>query len=223
MPTHRAYFDGCPTSHALDLIGDRWVLLIVRELLLGGKRFTDLLRGLPRISRNVLSVRLDDLEAAGVLQRRTMPPPSAAAVYELTERGLELETVLQAIGRWGVNSPFLPLSDSLGVDTFVLGLRGTFDRTVAGDTNSRYELRVGADSFDIHIAHGTISIRRGAADGPAVALNVDVSAMASVARGDSPLATALSPVEGSAAEKVAEFAALFQPAAARPERCISNI
>jgi DNA-binding HxlR family transcriptional regulator len=215
MPTHSSYFDGCPSSHALDLIGDRWALLVVRELLLGPKRFTDLLRGLPRISRNVLSLRLDSLEAAGVLHRRTLPPPSAAAVYELTERGLELETVLQAIGRWGVRSPLLPVSDTLGVDTFVLGLRGTFDRAVAGAIDARYELRVGEDFFDIRISHGQISIRRGAADGRAIALAVDLSAMASVARGDTPLADALSPLERNAHEKVAEFAALFRPADAR--------
>ena len=166
MPTHSSYFDGCPTSHALDLIGDRWTLLVVRELLLGPKRFTDLLRGLPRISRNVLSLRLDSLEAAGVLHRRTLPPPSAAAVYGLTERGLELETVLQAIGRWGVKSPSLPASDTLGVDTFVLGLRGTFDGAAAVGIEARYELRIGEDSFDIRISDGTISIRRGEADGP---------------------------------------------------------
>jgi DNA-binding HxlR family transcriptional regulator len=215
MPTHSSYFDGCPTSHALDLIGDRWTLLVVRELLLGPKRFTDLLRGLPRISRNVLSLRLDSLEAAGVLHRRTLPPPSAAAVYGLTERGLELETVLQAIGRWGVKSPSLPASDTLGVDTFVLGLRGTFDGAAAVGIEARYELRIGEDSFDIRISDGTMLIRRGEADGPAVAFDVDVSAMASVARGDSPLDAALSPVDDRAAEKLAQFASLFRAADAR--------
>lgn len=215
MPTHRLYFDGCPSSHALDLIGDRWALLVVRELLLGPKRFTDLLRGLPRISRNVLSQRLDGLEEAGVLRLRTLPPPAPAAVYELTEWGLELETVLQAIGRWGVRSPSLATSDSLGVDTFVLGLRGTFDGAVADGLDARYELRVGDDSFDIRISDGTMAIRRGAADGPAVALDVDVRAMASVARGDTPLVAALSPVDGDAYAEAAAFAALFRLADAR--------
>lgn len=212
MPARGDYFDGCPSAHALDLIGDRWALLVVRELLLGSKRFTDLRRGLPRISRNVLSQRLDDLEAAGVLGRRTLPPPSASAVYELTDRGLELESVLQAIGRWGARSPLLPDSDSLGADTFVLGLRSRFDPLAAEGLDASYELRVKQETFDFQIDDGELTVRRGASDGPTAVLSVDAGAMAAVARGARPLSSALSPAsDGTTRAGVKRFARLFKP------------
>jgi DNA-binding HxlR family transcriptional regulator len=210
MPARGDYFDGCPSAHALDLIGDRWALLVVRELLLGPKRFTDLRRGLPKISRNVLSQRLDDLEAAEVLRRRMLAPPSAAAVYELTERGLELETVLQAIGRWGAASPLLPKSDSVGVDTFVLGLRSLYD-SVAGDgLDARYELQIEQEAFDFRIVDGRLEVQRGASDPPSTRLTVDVGAMAAVARGDQPLTTALLTTDAAGDGEPGRFARLFR-------------
>src|SRR5665809_166028 len=99
MAARRDYFDGCAAAHALDLVGERWALLVVRELVLGPKRFTDLKTGLPNASPNVLSQRLRELEEDGVVRRRKLPPPAAARVYELTEWGLELEPVLSALGR----------------------------------------------------------------------------------------------------------------------------
>src|SRR5829696_7888968 len=99
MAAMRAYCDGCATAHALDLIGERWALLVVRELLLGPKRFTDLRAGLPGVSPNVLAQRLRELESAGVVHRRKLPPPAASRVYELTEWGEELEPVIVRLGR----------------------------------------------------------------------------------------------------------------------------
>src|SRR5215204_4140654 len=90
MATMRTYDDGCAAAHALDLIGERWALLVVRELLLGPKRFTDLRAGLPNASPNVLAQRLRELEAAGIVRRRKLPPPAASRVYELTEWGQDL-------------------------------------------------------------------------------------------------------------------------------------
>src|SRR5215218_8341047 len=107
MAARRDYFDGCGAAHALDLIGERWALLVVRELVLGPKRFTDLRAGLPGISPNVLTQRLEELESGGILRRRKLPPPAAAWVYELTDWGLELERVIMALGRWGARSPSL--------------------------------------------------------------------------------------------------------------------
>jgi DNA-binding HxlR family transcriptional regulator len=215
-------FDGCPTSHALDLIGERWALLVVRELLLGPKRFTDLRRSLPRISRNVLSQRLVDLEAAGVLARRTLPPPSASAVYELTERGLQLEPVMHAIGRWGVESPSLPPSDTISVDTFVLGLRAHYEPPDE-ELSARYELRVGEQAFAFLVDRGRLSVRRGACDdADRVVIDVDPAAMAAISRGDAPLASALSGAAGASAGDVAAFARRFKaaerPGAAQAER-----
>src|ERR671932_1050136 len=105
MATMRSYQDGCAVAHALDFVGERWALLVVRELLLGPKRFTDLRTGLPGVSPNVLAQRLRELEQAGVVRRRRLPPPAASQVYELTEWGVDLEPVLTALGRWGSRSP----------------------------------------------------------------------------------------------------------------------
>ena len=95
----RTYDDACAAAHALDLIGERWALLVVRELLLGPKRFTDLRAGLPGVSPNVLAQRLRELERAGVVRRRKLPPPAASRVYELTDWGKELEPVIVRLGR----------------------------------------------------------------------------------------------------------------------------
>jgi DNA-binding HxlR family transcriptional regulator len=105
MPTTRNYRDACPIARALDVIGERWALLVVRELLLGAQRFSDLRRALPGASTNMLTDRLRELEVHGIVQRRTLPPPAASAVYELTERGCELEPILDALGAWGSGEP----------------------------------------------------------------------------------------------------------------------
>src|SRR5215217_4721087 len=106
MSGKRSYEDGCATAHALDLVGERWALLVVRELLLGPKRFTDLRAGLPGISPNVLTQRLHDLEQFAIVRRRKLPPPFGSWVYELTDWGRQLEPVIIQLGRWGARSPF---------------------------------------------------------------------------------------------------------------------
>lgn len=110
----RRYDDACGTAHGLELIGERWALLVIRELLLGAKRFGDLKRDLPGISANVLTQRLEGLEASGLLRRRKLPPPAAVQVYELTDWGYEAEPVVIELGRWAARSPAhdptLPLS-----------------------------------------------------------------------------------------------------------------
>jgi len=104
MPVRRQYAQGCGTAHALDLVGDRWALLVVRELLQGPKRYTDLAEGLPGIGTNILAARLRDLEAAGVVTKNTLPPPAASRVYELTEYGLALKPVMRELALWGTRS-----------------------------------------------------------------------------------------------------------------------
>lgn len=214
MARRASLYDGCPTSHALDLIGDRWALLVVRELLLGPKRFTDLRRGLPRISPNVLSQRLDDLEAAAVLSRRTLPPPAASSVFELTDRGLELESVLKAVGRWGAGSPLLPASDQIGTDTFVLSLRAHFEPAKAEMGDVAYELQVDDAVFTFEVQGGRLTVRRGPPDRPHPVLAIEPEAMASVARGDLPLRRTLAPVGATLQRDIDAFARLFR----RPRR-----
>src|SRR4051795_12838765 len=105
MPTTRTYGDACPIARALDAVGERWALLVVRELLLGPQRFADLRRALPGASSNLLADRLRELESRGVIARRKLPPPAASQVYELTDWGGELEPIVLALGGWGLRVP----------------------------------------------------------------------------------------------------------------------
>src|SRR5918999_3174711 len=131
MASMRTYDDGCAAAHALDLVGERWALLVVRELLLGPKRFTDLRAGIPKASPNVLAQRLRGLERAGVVRRRKLPPPAASRVYELTDWGLELEPVIVSLGRWGARSPLRPQDAGMSVDSLILSFRAMFDARAA--------------------------------------------------------------------------------------------
>ncbi len=107
------YDQYCPIAHALGLVGERWSLLVVRELLDGPKRYTDLVAGLPKIGTNILAARLKDLEAAGVVEKRRLPPPAASTVYELTPYGHDLRPVIHELARWGVRSLGPPPIDAL--------------------------------------------------------------------------------------------------------------
>lgn len=127
----RSYDDGCATAHALDLIGERWALLIVRELLFGPKRFTDLRTDLRTISPNVLTQRLEALEATGIVRRRKLPPPAASWIYELTEWGSELEDTIITLGRWAARSPFLEQGLPISRAGLLLALRALY--TPRGD------------------------------------------------------------------------------------------
>jgi DNA-binding HxlR family transcriptional regulator len=160
----RSYGDRCGVARALDLVGDRWALLVVRELLLGPKRFTDLRVGLPNIGPDVLSQRLRELEEAGVVRRRTLPPPAGSRVYELTERGQELEPVVLALGRWGSSAPFPEGDARIGVDAFVIALKTLFEP--GADFEASVELRLGADRFHARVADGKLEVARGTADRP---------------------------------------------------------
>ena len=108
MPTKRTYGDRCGIARALDLVGERWALLVVRELLLGSKRFTDLRAGLSHVSPDVFAQRLRELEASGIVRRGKLPPPAGSRIYELTERGRGLEPVVLELGRFGSVAPFPP-------------------------------------------------------------------------------------------------------------------
>src|ERR671910_464876 len=166
MATMRTYCDGCAAAHALDLVGERWALLVVRELLLGPKRFTDLRVGLHQASPNVLAERLRGLEAAGIVRRRRLPPPAASRIYELTDWGEELEPVIISLGRWGARSPAKPDDAPLGIDSLILSLRTMFDPRAAKGIKASYELRLGEDVFRAEIADGLFEISRGAAEQP---------------------------------------------------------
>jgi DNA-binding HxlR family transcriptional regulator len=180
MAGMRTYCDGCAAAHALDLVGERWALLVVRELLLGPKRFTDLRVGLPSVSPNVLAQRLRELEGVGVVQRRKLPPPAASRVYELTEWGRELEPVIVRLGRWGARSPSKPRDAELGVDSLILSFRTMFDPLAADDLKASYELRLGEDVFRAVVDEGRFEIVRGDAGQPSAIIKTDAGTLAAL-------------------------------------------
>jgi DNA-binding HxlR family transcriptional regulator len=222
MTTMRTYGDGCPIARALDLVGERWALLVVRELLLGPKRYTDLRRGLPNASPNVLSQRLGELERAGVLRRRKLPPPAGSRVYELTDWGRELEEIVVALGRWGARSP-TPPDDApiVSADSIILALRARFDPGAAHGLRASYELRLGEDRFAIEVADDEITAARGDAHRADATIDTDPDTLNAVLWRGRSLADAqrsgTMTIEGHKAA-VERFVALFpipEPAAVK--------
>jgi DNA-binding HxlR family transcriptional regulator/putative sterol carrier protein len=219
MVAMRTYCDGCAAAHALDLVGERWALLVVRELLLGPKRFTDLRAGLPGASPNVLAQRLRELERAGVVRRRKLPPPAASRVYELTDWGMELEPVITQLGRWGARSPSRPRDAGLGVDSLVLSFRTMFDPRAAEGFSASYELRLGEDVFRVVVDDGRFEISRGNAGRPDAIIETGPGTLAALVYEGRQLTEALRSgdikIEGSR-EAVERFLTLFplpEPAA----------
>lgn len=167
MAGRRGYGEACAVAHSLDVIGDRWALLVVRELRLGPKRFSDLQASLPAAGPNVLAQRLRDLEEGGVLRRRTLPPPAGARVYELTSWGAELEPVFRALARWGMRSP-VPRQGRLSADSVMLGLRTFFDHEQGPPWTARYEFHLDRDVYQISVVDGSlVELARGDAGGRA--------------------------------------------------------
>lgn len=180
MARSRSYRDRCGIARALDVVGERWALLVVRELLLGPKRFTDLRAGLAHLSPDVLTQRLRELEESGVVRRRTLAPPAASRVYELTDRGHELEPVILALGRWGSVAPFPAGEADIGPDATAIALRALFDPPLAHDLETRYGLRLGEDSFGIEVTRGEVKLTRGSAEDPAATIDTDPATLAQV-------------------------------------------
>jgi len=163
--SRRRYEDACGTAHGLELIGERWALLVLRELMLGPKRFRDIRADLPGISANVLTQRLEGLEASGLLVRRKLPPPSGAQVYELTEWGYEAEPVIQTLGRWATRSPAHDPTLPISAVSIMLSFRTMLDPKRAEGMDAKIGFRLGAESFVGHLAHGRIEIERGDPEG----------------------------------------------------------
>jgi DNA-binding HxlR family transcriptional regulator len=192
MATMRTYGDGCAIAQALDVIGERWALLVVRELLLGPKRYTDLRRGLPNVSPNVLSQRLHDLEQAGVIRRHKLPPPAGSRVFELTDWGRQLEPMIISLGHWAAQSPAGLATDlPIGADSMILSLRARFDPRAAHQLlHAIYELQLGEDRFRIEVAHDEIAIARGGPDQPDATIASDPNTLTALLWGGQPLSAA---------------------------------
>jgi DNA-binding HxlR family transcriptional regulator len=222
MTTMRTYGDGCAIARALDLVGERWALLVVRELLLGPKRYTDLRRGLPNASPNVLTQRLGELERAGVVRRRKLPPPAGARVYELTDWGRELDGIVVSLGHWAARSPSGLGEGPIGADSMILAMRSRFDPGAAHNLRARYELRLGEDRFRIEVADDALAVARGEAGQADATIDTDPDTLAAVLWGGRSLAAAQRSrdltIEGdkSAVERLIRLFPMPEPAPAGP-------
>jgi DNA-binding HxlR family transcriptional regulator len=183
MARTRAIEDGCGIAYSQELLGQRWALLVVRELLLGPKRFTDLRAGIPDISPNVLGQRLRELEESGIVRRRKLAPPAAAQVYELTEWGRELEPAVLALGSWASRSPSFPLGAPMGADSLVLALKTSFQPEKAEGLDASYGLWLGELPFEITVTEGRFEADRGEADRPDATVRSDPGSIAGVVFG----------------------------------------
>lgn len=183
----RSYDDACGTAHALDLIGERWALLVLRELMLGPRRFSELKADLPGISANVLTQRVAELEDKGLVRRVTLPPPANVQVYEATEWGLEANPLLQDLGRWAARSPRHDPSLPLSAVSLMMSFRTMIDPRRARKIDARIGFRLGRDSFVARLKKGAIKIVRGPIKDCDLLFEGAPTALAAVVYGGQPL------------------------------------
>lgn len=186
----RSYGDPCGIARALDVIGERWALLILRELLYGPKRFTDL-RAALGASPNVLSQRLGELESAGVVQRRS----AGGALYELSDWGRQLHPILLELGRWGARSLHRPIGE-LSTDALMAALEATFVPERATDLRASYELRLAEERFSVEIDQGSIAIARVSPRRADAVIETDSATLRALVFGDAKLADAPVQIQG---------------------------
>ena len=174
--TNRSYSQYCGLAYALDIVGERWTLLIVRELIAGPRRFKDLLDGLPRISTNLLAERLKSLAEQGILFQRTLPPPAGSTVYELTALGRSLEPMLLELGKWG--SQFVPPTwqdaTLLRLGSYALTFKTFFRPQAAQGVDETYELHVDGEVLQVQVNDGQIDVRQGQLFKPDAVIHTDM-------------------------------------------------
>ena len=222
MPQKRAYREYCAVARSLDLLGERWTLLIVRDLLLGPQRYTDLHEGLPGIATDMLTTRLRALEAAGLVRRRELPPPTPAAVYELTEAGRRLGPLIRALGEVGLTLLDTPAPDEpINAGPVVMSLNLTFRAEAVPGLAETYGLEIDGRPFTVAVDAGAVLTERGAPERPVATFRTTARALVALLRGEKRAADAGVAVEGDTAA-LARFAAAFghAPAGAvsRPAR-----
>jgi DNA-binding HxlR family transcriptional regulator len=196
----RSYHQYCPVARALDVVGERWTLLIIRELQLGPRRFTDLADGLPGIGSSVLTTRLTDLEQRGLVAKRTLSPPAASVVYELTDQARGLAQVLAALADWGMNLLGQPHTDDRVRGRWMaLGLAFTA-KPDPSIPDAIYELRVDDEAFQVRLHDGRLQAAHGPASNPDATITLTTDTLAAIATGDldipSPRADRLIAIDG---------------------------
>ena len=187
--SRRRYDDACGTAHALDLIGERWALLVMRELMLGPKRFSDIRADLPGISANTLTQRLEGLEAAGIVVRSQLPPPASGQVYGLTEWGYQSKPIMGALGRWATRSPGHDPSLHFSPVSLILSFQAMGQPGLPKDIDATIGFRLGRESFMVRISDGAIGAERGAIEGADLVFTGAPQAVAAAVYGGVPLAS----------------------------------
>lgn len=182
----RRYHDACGAAHGLDLIGERWALLVVRELMMGPRRFSDLKADLHGVSANVLTQRLEGLEASGVVRRRRLPPPASVQVYELTDWGREIEPVFIVLGRWAARSPMHDPTLPISAVSIMLSFKTMFDASRAGASEMVLGFVFGESAFRVQIVGGTLDARRGDIEDAQVVLTTAPAVVAAAVYGKVP-------------------------------------
>ena len=178
------YQQYCALARVTDVVGNRWTLLILRELLPGPRRFTDLVDGLPGVSRKLLTERLRDLESDGIVRHEDLPPPAARQVYVLTDDGRELATAMTPLIAWGARR----LGERRAEETFsprwsAVGMAGLADRSATKGVRETYQYIVGESVFHFIVDDGSIEVRDGRTDDPDVVVTTDVETWADIAGG----------------------------------------
>lgn len=174
----RSYEQYCTLAKALDIVGERWTLLVVRELMLGPRRFTDLLDGLPGIGRNLLSARLRHLEHEGLVVRRSLPPPAASRVYELTDDGRALAPAMTELARWGVSRLGPPQPQQTFRPAWArFPLSYGADTAAARGVHETYEFHVDSETFHLQVADGRVDPHGGPAQDPDLVVTTDGQTM----------------------------------------------
>jgi len=183
--SRRSYNQFCATAKTLDVVGERWTLLIIRELVTGPKRYKDLLESLPGIGTSLLAARLRHLESAALVRRTELPPPAGSTVYELTESGRDLEPAIMAIARWGLK---WALGEPTPDEVFrpgwaVLAMQAAYDERAAANIDETYEFRVGDDVFHARVQDGAVQGRHGPAHEPDLVITATAEAFMQLAAG----------------------------------------
>lgn len=214
---NRSYNQFCAAAKALDILGERWTLLLVRELLIGPKRYTDLLNALPPMGTNLLARRLKALESAGVLKQDELPPPAASKVYRLTERGRALEPLIVELARWGlVLLTEKPPGESWRPEWSILAMQATFRPEAARGISEEYAFEVAGESFHARVRDGKVTTGLGPGSSPAMTLHADVETFLGVANGtmtvEEAVATGRYRIEGDPTA-LERCAAIFAPSA----------
>lgn len=177
----RLYGQRCAVARALDNVGERWTLLLIRELMVGPRRFKDMIEGLPGIGTNLLAARLKELERVGIISRRALPPPAGATVYELTALGLGLEPVVFALGRWGHQFLRQPVPGEVSKPGwFIVALRAMFRPETTAGIRAQYEILIDGELFHLEIDNGRLRVGQGTASRPDIRLTTDLKTLSGI-------------------------------------------